>query len=72
MNIFNILATQITVFDTNLNNVPLTGVTKVVADVINFFSFGGYIAVGILLFSLILKIGLASELCELFALTLSS
>ena len=56
MNILNILATQITVFDTNLQNAPLEGVTKIVADVIKFFSFGGYIAVGILLFSLVLKI----------------
>ena len=51
MNILNILATQITVFDTNLQNAPLEGVTKIVADVIKFFSFGGYIAVGILLVS---------------------
>lgn len=56
MNFLNLLATQISVFDGNLQNVPLEGVTKVVADCIEFFSFGGYIAVGILLFSLILKI----------------
>lgn len=56
MEFFNFLASQVTVYDTDLHNVPLTGVTKLVADVIEFFSFGGYIAVGILLFSLILKI----------------
>ena len=56
MNFLNLLATQISVFDGNLQNVPLEGVTKVVADCIEFFSFGGYIAVGILFFSFILKI----------------
>ena len=56
MEFLNFLASEVHVFDTNLQNVPLTGVTKFVADVIEFFSFGGYIAVGILIFSLLLKI----------------
>ncbi len=56
MEILNILASQVTVYDNDLQNVPLTGVTELVAKLIEFFSFGGYIAVGILLFSLILKI----------------
>ena len=56
MNFLNFLASEITIFDGNLQNVPLTGVTKLVADCIKALSFGGYIAVGILLFSLILKI----------------
>ncbi len=58
MEFLNFLASEVEVhvFDTNLQNVPLTGVTKFVADVIEFFSFGGYIAVGILIFSLLLKI----------------
>ena len=58
MNFVNFLATQITLFDGSLPNVPLEGVTQVVANVIEFFAncFGGYIALGILVFSLILKI----------------
>ncbi len=59
MNIVNLLSNMfqiVTVFDGELNNVPLSGVTKLVANCIEFFSFGGSIAVGILLFSLILKI----------------
>ena len=55
MNIFNLLGTAV-IYDGNLQNVPISGMTKIVADVIEFFSFGGLIAVGILLFSLILKI----------------
>lgn len=55
MNIFNLLG-QAVIYDGNLQNVPISGMTKIVADVIEFFSFGGLIAVGILLFSLILKI----------------
>ncbi len=56
MGILNLLATEISVFDNNLQNVPLTGAAKLVADIIEFFSFSGYIAVGIILFTLILKI----------------
>ena len=56
MEFLNFLASEVHVFDGNLQNVPLTGVTKFVATVIEFFSFGGYIAVGILIFSLLLKI----------------
>ena len=57
MELTNILSQIfIPVYDTNLNNVELTGLTKLVANIIEFFSFGGYIAIGILLFSLLLKI----------------
>ncbi len=45
-----------TLYDSNLNNVELSGVTNLVSKVIDFFSFGGLIAVGILLFTLILKV----------------
>lgn len=48
--------TDIVVYDTNLQNVELTGLTKLVANVIDWFSIGGYIAIGILLFTLVLKI----------------
>ncbi len=47
---------NVVVYDGNLQNVPLTGLTKLVANLIEYFSFGGYIAVGILIFSLLLKI----------------
>ena len=43
-------------FDGGLANVPLSGATELVAKIINALSFGGSIAVGILLFSLLLKI----------------
>ncbi len=57
MNIFNLLTyTFIDVFDGQLSNVPLSGVNSLVAKIIEYFSFGGSIAVGILLFSLLLKI----------------
>ena len=57
MELTNILSQIfIPVYDTNLNNVELTGLTKLVANIIEIFSFGGYIAIGILLFSLLLKI----------------
>ena len=58
MQILNILAQIIPVYDSELNNVPITGVTELVKNIIEFFanSCGGYIAVGILIFSLILKI----------------
>ncbi len=53
--IYNLLLNA-TLYDSNLNNVELSGVTSLVSKVIDFFSFGGFIAVGILLFTLILKI----------------
>ncbi len=57
MEILNTLSQiSIAVYDKNLDNVSLTGVTKLVANVIDKLSFGGYIAIGILLFTLILKI----------------
>ena len=58
MNFLNFLASEVNIFNISLqnDNVPLTGVTKLVAECIEALSFGGYIAVGILLFSLFLKI----------------
>ena len=56
MNFFNLLSSVANIYDNNLQTVPISGMTKIVADVIEFFSFGGLIGVGILLFSLILKI----------------
>ena len=56
MNIYNILSNVVKIYDDNLQSVPISGMTKIVEDVIQFFSFGGLIAVGILIFSLILKI----------------
>ncbi len=57
MNILNLLdVIFVDVFDGQLSNVPLSGVNSLVAKIIEFFSFGGSIAVGILLFSLLLKI----------------
>ena len=57
MNIFNLLGTAI-IYDNNLQNVPLNelGITAFVGKVIETLSFGGTLAIGILLFSLILKI----------------
>ncbi len=58
MNVINILAgTALTVFEeSGIFSVPLEGIDKFVKDVIELFSFGGMIGLGILLFSLILKI----------------
>lgn len=59
MNILNLLNStfeRVMIYDSELSNVPLSGVTAFVAKIIEFFSFGGTIAIGILLFSLILKI----------------
>ena len=58
MNILNILSGTINLpFTVNtLPNVNLNGVGLLVSKVIEFFSFGGYVAIGILIFSLILKI----------------
>ena len=60
MNVLNLLNSAykvVTVYnESDLGKVPLSGVAEFVAKVINLFSFGGSIAVGILLFSLLLKI----------------
>lgn len=57
MNLLNLLESEVQItFYSALGNVPLTGLTKFVSNVINFFSFGGFIAIGILIFSLLLKI----------------
>ena len=55
MNILNLLASEVTIY-TQLGNVEISGVTALVKSIIEYFSFGGYVAVGILLFSLLLKI----------------
>ena len=54
MNILNLLASEVTIY-TQLGNVEISGVTALVKNIIEYFSFGGYVAVGILLFSLLLK-----------------
>lgn len=58
MNVFNsILASSIAFFnESDLNNVPITGITKLVKILIETFSVGGLIAVGIILFTLVLKV----------------
>ena len=57
MNILNLLSYKfVDLFDGQLSNVPLSGINSLVAKIIEYFSFGGSIAVGILLFSLLLKI----------------
>ena len=57
MNILNLLSYKfVDLYNGQLSNVPLTGVNSLVAKIIEYFSFGGSIAVGILLFSLLLKI----------------
>ena len=56
MNLVNILASLVVINENNLNNVPLSGIDQVVKTIIEFFSFGGVIGIGILLFSLCLKI----------------
>ncbi len=57
MNIFNLLNfEQSILYDGQLANVPLNGINGLVAKLIEILSFGGFIAVGILLFSLILKV----------------
>ena len=57
MNILNLLNyIPVILYDGELSNVPLSGVNSLVAKIIETFSFGGSIAVGILLFSLLLKI----------------
>ena len=55
MNILNLLASEVTIYS-QLGNVEISGVTALVKNIIDYFSFGGYVAVGILLFSLLLKI----------------
>ena len=57
MSILNILSGTVNLpFTGTLPNIQLDGVGWLVSKVIEFFSFGGYVAVGILMFSLILKI----------------
>ncbi len=57
MSILNILNGTINLpFTSTLPNVELNGIGLLVSKIIEFFSFGGYVAVGILIFSLILKI----------------
>ena len=55
MDILNLLASEVTIYS-QLGNVEISGVTALVKNIIDYFSFGGYVAVGILLFSLLLKI----------------
>ena len=55
MGILNLLASEVTIYQ-NLGNVEISGVTLLVKNIIEYLSFGGYVAVGILLFSLLLKI----------------
>ncbi len=54
MNIFNLLY-EATIYS-GLGNVEISGIALLVKNIIEKLSFGGYVAVGILMFSLILKI----------------
>lgn len=57
MNVFNNILASISFFsEDGLNNVPITGITKLVKILIETFSIGGLIAVGIILFTLVLKV----------------
>lgn len=57
MNVFNNILASISFFsEDGLNNVPITGITKLVKFLIETFSIGGLIAVGIILFTLVLKV----------------
>ena len=56
MNIINILASLNVINESGITNVEIEGLTALVKTVIEFFSFGGFIGVGILMFSLLLKI----------------
>ncbi len=56
LNLLDVGKNVVTLYSQNLSNVPLTGITKLVANIIEFFSFGGIIAIGIIMFSLLLKI----------------
>lgn len=57
MNVFNNILASISFFsEDGLNNVPITGITKLVKILIEMFSIGGLIAVGIILFTLVLKV----------------
>ena len=57
MNILNLLSYKfVDLFDGQLSNVPLSGINSLVAKIIEYFSFGGSVAIGILIFSLLLKI----------------
>lgn len=56
MNVLNNILASISFFsEDGLNNVPITGITKLVKILIETFSIGGLIAVGIILFTLVLK-----------------
>ena len=57
MNVFNNILASISFFsEDGLNNVPITGITKLVKILIETFSIGGLIAGGIILFTLVLKV----------------
>ena len=57
MNVLNNILASISFFsEDGLNNVPITGITKLVKILIETFSIGGLIAVGIILFTLVLKV----------------
>lgn len=57
MNVLNNILASISFFsEDGLNNVPITGITKLVKILIERFSIGGLIAVGIILFTLVLKV----------------
>ena len=56
MNLFSILASLTVINESGITNVEISGIDSLVKTIIEFFSFGGFIGVGILLFSLILKI----------------
>lgn len=56
MNVLNNIMASIAFFnEKGLENVPITGITKLVKILIETFSIGGLIAVGIILFTLVLK-----------------
>ena len=56
MNLIDLMATLSVINETGITNVDMEGLASLVKTIIEFFSFGGVIGVGILLFSLVLKI----------------
>lgn len=56
LNILTTVFTEVKVYDGNIGNFELTGATQLVAKIIEKFSIGGFVAVGIILFTLLLKI----------------
>lgn len=57
MNVSNLLSSALTIInESGIINVEMSGIAGLVKTLIEFLSFGGFIGVGILLFSLILKI----------------